>query len=84
MRFFAAVLVGGVAFGALMPGMPAEALLSRWSLLRVLVLVLVAFLIGLVLPRRGWIAAAAAYCAWPCETPHRWPQEVRGPALLIS
>ena len=55
------MLVGGVVFGALMPGMPAAALLSRWSLLRVLALVLMAFLIGLVLPRRGWIAAAAAY-----------------------
>jgi hypothetical protein len=59
-RFFAAVLIGGAAFGALMPGMPAEALLSRWSLLRVLALVLVALAIGLVV-RRGWLASATAY-----------------------
>ena len=60
-RFFAAVLIGGAAFGALMPGMPAELLLSRWSLLRVVALVAVALAIGLVVTRRGWLASATAY-----------------------
>ena len=61
MRFFAAVLIGGAASGALMPGMPAFELLSRASLLRALSLVVVALVIGLVVTRRGWLAAATAY-----------------------
>jgi len=60
-RFFAAVLIGGTAFGALMPGMPAFELLSKAPLLYVLSLVLVALVIGLVVTRRGWLAAATAY-----------------------
>lgn len=60
-RFIAAVLIGAAAFGALMPGMPAFELLSKASLLYVLSLVLVALVIGLVVTRRGWLAAATAY-----------------------
>ena len=65
-RFFAAVLIGGAAFAALMPGMPAFELLSRASVLRVpslvlVALVILALVIGLVIRRRGWLAAAAAY-----------------------
>jgi len=65
-RFFAAVLIAGAAFGALMPGMPAFEMLSRASLLRVpslvlVALVILALVIGLVIRRRGWLAAAAAY-----------------------
>lgn len=59
-RFFGAVLIGGAAFGALMPGMPAFELLSKAPLLYVLSLVLVALVIGLVVTRRGWLAAATA------------------------
>jgi hypothetical protein len=55
------VLIGGAAIGALMPGMPAFELLSGASLLRVLCLVVVAVAIGLVLTRRAWLAAGAAY-----------------------
>lgn len=60
-RSFAAALIGGAAFGALMPGMPAFQWLSQSPPLRVLSLVLVALVIGLVVTRRGWLAAAAAY-----------------------
>lgn len=60
-RFFVAVLVGGAAVGALMPGMPAFELLSRASLLRTLLLLLAGLLIGIVVVHRGWLAAAAAY-----------------------
>jgi len=62
-RFFSAVLVGGAAFAALMPGMPAFDVLSRWSVARVAALVLVGLVIGLVHPHRGWLAAATAYIA---------------------
>ena len=61
MRFFAAVLIGGAVFGTLMPGMPAFQGLSQAPGLRVLSLVLVALVIGLMVTRRGWLAAAAAY-----------------------
>ena len=61
MRFFAAVLIGGTAFGTLMPGMPAFQRLSQAPGLRVLSLVLVAVVIGMVVTRRGWLASATAY-----------------------
>ena len=55
------MLLGGTAVGALLPGMPAFELLSRSSLLRTTVLILIPFVVGLAVMRRGWIAAAAAY-----------------------
>ncbi len=41
--------------------MPAFELLSQAALLRALLLLLAGLLIGAVIPRHGWLAAAAAY-----------------------
>jgi hypothetical protein len=56
-----AVLVGGATVGALMPGMPAFELATRAPVPRALQVLAVALVVGLVVGRRGWVAAAAAY-----------------------